>query len=240
MTGPVNDPTFDPEKGEGPGWRIGGGYPVTLDDIQPVLDDLNIPGETIFRNAFQQYPFTNCFHRELAKTEAQFQTYYNVGGGTIICAVSFGAKYKLLLDPARAQPTAIPPWRESLPKVTAMSDILWVQWVNLANSKGIPEKISGLKYVFRHQIVTTNTLYIMELAGNGADAPAGQTLQAPWPGKEFAMGSEQFEALMGTVHAISIVTLLVTHPNELGTKSIEKITVFTTDDDYHMLLTLTD
>jgi len=126
-----------------------------------------------------------------------------------------------------------------------MSDVLWIQWAAVANAQGIPGKASDLKYIFRHEIITPNTQFIMEKAGNDPDAEEGEVFFKPWPGREFTMGEEQFQALMGTVHAKSIVTLLTTHPRELGTKSIEKVNIFATRDPedstsiYHMLWTLT-
>ena len=128
-----------------------------------------------------------------------------------------------------------------------MSDVLWIQWVAVAEQQGTPEKVSQLKYIFRYNVITANTKFIIEQAAalkEGESIEEGE-FEAEWPGYEFVMGDDEFTALLGTVHGISIVDLLVTHANELGSKTIKSVTIFTTEGDvetgevYHMLWTLT-
>lgn len=96
---------------------------------------------------------------------------------------------------------------------------------------------SSLKYVFRYDVVTENTRFILNLA-----APMDG---ATWPGHEFKKGSEEFKALLGTPHRKGIAFLIATHPNEMPGKDIESINTFVTRrafgiQVYHMLFTLTD
>lgn len=84
-----------------------------------------------------------------------------------------------------------------------MSDVLWIQWADIASTAGVSS--GNLKYIFRHDIITPNTCFIMEQAVGAQEA--GE-LDEPFPGAEFTAESDQFKALMGTVHAKSIVDLL--------------------------------
>ena len=151
-------------------------------------------------------------------------------------------------SPAFKIDKAIPDWKTKLPRVSRMSDVLWIQWAYIAEQDGTPEKVSQLEYIFRYDVVTPNTKFIIEQAAAiEEEGPIEEgEFDARWPGYEFALGDDRFTALLGTVHGTSIVDLLVTHVNELGTKSIKSVTIFTTDGDsetgevYHMLWTLKD
>ena len=142
----------------------------------------------------------------------------------------------------------IPDWKTKLPRVSRMSDVLWIQWAYIAEQDGTPEKVSQLEYIFRYDVVTSNTKFIIEqAAAMEEEEPIEEgEFEAAWPGYKFVLGDDRFTALLGSVHGTSIVDLLVTHVNEMGTKSIESVTIFTTEGDvetgeaYHMLWTLKD
>ncbi len=68
-----------------------------------------------------------------------------------------------------------------------------------------------------------------------------------WPGLGFLLGTDEYKAMLGTPHGKGMVRLVVDHPDELGSKGIESITLFVTQDpdirdleQYHILFTLTD
>ena len=128
-------------------------------------------------------------------------------------------------------------WKERLPNVKQMSDVMWIQWVTVAEAEGTPSAVSDLKYIFRHDVITENTRFIIEQAAKVEE----DEFNADWPGLKFVPTDTEFLALLGTVHGLFNVHLLVSHPNELGTKAIEAVNIFTTDDgdNYHMLWTLT-
>ena len=128
-------------------------------------------------------------------------------------------------------------WKERLPNVKLMSDVTWIQWVTVAEAEGTPSAISDLKYIFRHEVITENTRFIIEQAAKVEE----DEFNADWPGLKFVTTDTEFLALLGTVHGVFNVHLLVSHPNELGTKAVEAVNIFTTDggDNYHMLWTLT-
>ena len=62
---------------------------------------------------------------------------------------------------------------------------------------------SALKYIFRYDVVTEDTRFIMNLA-----APVNSV---KWPGHKFNKGSEEFQALLGTPHGKGIVYMIATH-----------------------------
>lgn len=166
----------------------------------------------------------------------------NIHSGTVVALTSY--------SPANRIDKSDSDWKLKLPRVSKMSDVLWIQWVTVAQSEGTPEKIGGLEYIFRYDISTEDTKFVIEqAAAKHEGGPIGKTqFVAEWPGYEFTSSDEQFFGLLGTVHGSSIVDLIMTHATGLHGKSIESVTIFTTkrapDDDedgeiYHMLWTLT-
>ena len=128
-------------------------------------------------------------------------------------------------------------WKERLPNVNLMSDVVWIQWAAVAEAEGTPSAVGDLKYIFRHDIITENTRYIIEQAAKVVEGE----FNVDWPGLKFVATDAEFLALLGTVHGTFNVNLIISHPNEIGTKAIEAVNIFTTDDGdkYHMLWTLT-
>lgn len=166
----------------------------------------------------------------------------NIHSGVIVALSSF--------SPANRIDKADPDWKAKLPRVSKMSDVLWIQWVTVAQQIGTPEKIGGLEYIFRYDVATDDTRWVIEqAAARHEGGPIGDAeFVAEWPGYEFTIDDEaQFLALLGTVHGRSIVDLIMTHATGLPGKSIESVTIFTTKkdeddgegDSYHMLWTLT-
>jgi len=82
----------------------------------------------------------------------------------------------------------------------------------------------------------------MYTAASRLGYPGDAQVVANWPGARFPMGTSEFQALLDTPHGKGIVYLLVHHPNDLGTKNIEAITVLTARPSrgIHLLFTLTD
>ena len=164
----------------------------------------------------------------------------NVRSGTMVALSSYSPAFKI--------EKSDPDWMMKLPRVSKMSDVLWIQWVTVAAKVGTPEKVSDLRYIFRHDIATFNTKVIMEQAAakhEGEPIAEGE-FEAEWPGYEFTKADEQFTALLGTIHGKTIVDLIVTHDTGLPGKSIESVTIFSTEGNvdfgeaYHMLWTLKD
>ena len=126
-----------------------------------------------------------------------------------------------------------PDWKEKLPTVSKMSDVLWIQWVEVAAKKGTPEKISDLQYIFQYDVTTPNSKFIIEQAAakhNGDDLGEDE-FDTEWPGYTFTEKDEQFKALLATAQGTITFYLLMTHATGLPGKSIESVTIFTTEGD---------
>ena len=123
-----------------------------------------------------------------------------------------------------------------VPLIYKWSDVVGIIWADQARQSNVSP--NSLKYLFRHNIATPDTRQIIEgAAGNRF----GTKWEGVWPGKRFAKGTTQFQALLGTPHGKSITWLIVEHPNEFPKKDIESITIFTiAKGAYCMLFTLTD
>lgn len=230
----LESPTDIPE-GTGNGWSVNeepnGQAPP---DFVDAFDELDIPQGSAnhYRVSLQNQKFENCWHTGLPPTSARFSVHVNVKGKTIVANVSHSPAAMI-----NEQESVPADWKQKLPKVSRMSDVVWIQWATVAKAEATPLAVSDLKYIFRHEIIMENTRSIIDQAA----AKGEDEFNENWPGLKFVTTDTQFQALLGTIHGVSIVDLLVSHPNELGTKSIEAVNIFTTDegDNYHMLWTLT-
>ena len=165
----------------------------------------------------------------------------NVHSGTIVALSGFSSAH--LIGKSDTE------WKNKLPKVSRMSDVLWCQWVEVAKMDQTPEKVSQLKYVFKHDVSTPDTKFIVERAAalvENDNNMGKDEFECEWPGHKFQKDDKQFTALLGTIHGRSMVDLIVTHRSKLPNKSIASVTIFTTEGDeeagevYHILWTLTE
>lgn len=126
-------------------------------------------------------------------------------------------------------------WEAMLPNVSRWSDVVWILWKYMAGA----ERAHTLKYIFRHEVATKFTRQVMALCVGGVDPETGHLPR--WPGRTFRLGSDEFQAVLGTPHSRSIVYLLTQHPRELPFISIDSITIFsvTSMNDFQLLFTLT-
>ena len=167
---------------------------------------------------------------------------FNVPGKALIGINNYSPVYYLKqksnapnmdsIDPDRHVPL-----KDLLPRVFGWSDVVWIIWSHLAgNSAG------QLKYIIKHQVVTAVTQDVMAYIAEQAGLRGTHGYVAEWPGLRLTRGSDAFKALIGTPHGKGIVRILVDHPDEFSTKTIESITIFTTDGDFfqHLLFTLSD
>ena len=161
--------------------------------------------------------------------------YFNVPGRTIVAYHNVSPAHQLRQIYTQYNKPVPPDWEKALPFVSRLSDVLWIIWADLSKKAGKPP--GNLKYIFRHNIITTSTLTIMNLAVNSQIYV--------WPGKKFTPSDDQFMALLATAHGKGVFNLLTQHPADLGSRKIESITVFKTLSVMHagydhMLFTLTD
>lgn len=131
---------------------------------------------------------------------------------------------------AYAQALNLPSYLTRPPEVRFYSDILFILWAFHAGGEA-----SNLKYIFKKEISTPETIAIMNQASGQGE------LHTPWPGITFNKGTTQYKALLGTPHGKGIAHMLIGHPNELQGKDVVSITIFMTTtyaDEPNLLFTL--
>jgi len=122
---------------------------------------------------------------------------------------------------------------DQYPALQRWSDVVFLTWASVCQKTGGSEKVKGLKHFFRYHIKpkSTPTLNII-LEALGVKGPADVKI---WPpnqdhidGQTFDANSDGGKALIGTPHGSGICWFLWQHQDDLGTKTIDKITVFRT------------
>ncbi|KAL8966552.1 MAG: hypothetical protein Q9183_003320 [Haloplaca sp. 2 TL-2023] len=191
--------------------------------------------------AKQDKKFRNCRGRFTPRTEGIYEQIFNPRGRTMVNTFNYSPMYKAKRQQDRIQNRDVPPQDMIyyVPSIYKWSDVIGILWAEQARRSNVLP--NTLKYFFRHNVATPDTQQIIEgAAGN----PFGAKWKGRWPGKRFAKGTPQFQALLGTPHGKSITWLIVEHPNEFPKKDIESITIFTipdiTGEQYCILFTLTD
>ena len=162
--------------------------------------------------------FSRLIRRSKQATDGSFDNYYNVPSRTIVAFQNYSPSYRLK-EAYKAYNKPLPAdWEKDLPIVSRLSDVLWIVWTDLSQKAGTSP--GNLKYIFRHGIVTPETLNILQRSVNS---------QVPnWPGRRFTAHDTQFMALLATAHGNGVYNLLTQHQRELGFKNIESIIVFKT------------
>ncbi|KAF2852926.1 hypothetical protein T440DRAFT_553262 [Plenodomus tracheiphilus IPT5] len=102
-----------------------------------------------------------------------------------------------------------------LPDLKQWSDIAYLQWKLQAPD---PTK---LKYVIRYQINNAETNTIADMVNFEQDTE----LQA-WPGRTYDVKSQVGEALLGSPNGSGVAYLLAQHKEQLGHKTVSRITMF--------------
>lgn len=160
----------------------------------------------------------------------EYGNIYNIPGKTIVATTNWGPTFELKhwasapnMDAFGLAPYENYRLKDMLPRINRWSDIVWMIWSHLAGASA-----GQLEYVFRHDVQTDESLNIMVEAARRAGQQGGHIMNANWPGVPFAKGTDEFQAILGTPHGKGVVYLLVQHPNELATKNIQSVTVFST------------
>lgn len=111
-----------------------------------------------------------------------------------------------------------------VPELRFWSDVAFLQW------KSKSTKDSELKYVLRYNVLNIHAESILtsiHLANN--------TETMPWPGICYDATSLEGQALLGSPNGSGVAYMLIQHKQELGHKTIEKITVFRQGNELMLL-----
>ena len=94
-----------------------------------------------------------------------------------------------------------------LPQLRHWSDLVWIAWASISND---PAEAAALKYIFRHDVVTPDTVVTIESV-LGMEEGRYREGSCDWPGIKFNPGEEEFFALMGTPHGMDVRFHLITN-----------------------------
>ena len=120
------------------------------------------------------------------------------------------------------------------------SDVVFLEWQQLCVAPSSKGDIKGLRYIFRLLISNPDSQALMSKALENVGAKISQ-----WPGQDFGRSTKAFKALLGSPNGSGVAWLLINHKEQLGKKTVWKITVFrhegaAEDADPSMLLWLED
>ncbi|KAL9581881.1 MAG: hypothetical protein Q9212_003628 [Teloschistes hypoglaucus] len=195
--------------------------------------------------AEQNIPFKNCHSDNVKETGGKYDNVYNVVGKTIVGTYNYSPVLYASRTQEIVQHKKVTDLAPYIPDVYKLSDVQFIVWADQCRQQGAQPNV--LRYIFKHDVVTFSTKNIMRIAAGlepelEEKQGQGEDLSAAWPGLQFSPDSQQFKALMGTPHGKGVAYLILQHRNEMPTKNIESITVFTTsnDLDYDLLFTLTE
>ncbi|KAF3034171.1 hypothetical protein E8E12_005653 [Didymella heteroderae] len=107
-----------------------------------------------------------------------------------------------------------------LPKLRAFSDVLWGYW-----SRDNPD-VKNVKLFFMMGISNDQTNLLVATCLHNKK----ETLKE-WPGVTFDTSSDEGHALLGSPNGAAFAYFLMQHKEELGRKTITKVTVFRAETD---------
>ncbi|KAF2243987.1 hypothetical protein BU26DRAFT_569871 [Trematosphaeria pertusa] len=147
-------------------------------------------------------------------TRARFLMVINPRDGVILSLSSYA--------PWHMAQQQVPPVTV-LPKLKAYSDITFLQWYGSHGSDN-REAAQNIKFVFQTPIENADTKAII----TQALFKAGKELR-PWPGVTFSMHTDEGKALLGSPNGAGVAFMLIQHQQQLGRKTIARVTVFQDD-----------
>lgn len=104
------------------------------------------------------------------------------------------------------------------PQLRRMSDVYFLIWKKLASSN---KDLRNIKYFVRFHVKNA-------ASGNIAKEACGNEIPY-WPGRSFDMSTKEGRAILATPNGVGAAYFLINHKEDLGHKTITKVTVFKTD-----------
>jgi len=167
---------------------------------------------------YHDLPMPECTQDGLyyPPTNAIFMQVINPKDGAIVAYEN--------MSPPEANRLACRPRDLDVPDLKHWSDVAFLQWKLKATED------SELRYVLRYNVLNVLTESVVKSIHT---ANATETL--PWPGTSYSATSLEGQALLGTPNGSSVAYLLIQHKQELGHKTVDKITVFRKDRELMLL-----
>ncbi|KAM0718204.1 hypothetical protein Q7P37_006536 [Cladosporium fusiforme] len=169
--------------------------------------------------------------KKFHSTQAGYGNYYNPA--IIISSTNFG--------PAEMGPRSIPRVTGNpnpYPRLARLSDVLFLEYQRIMEEISDDYPMDQLKAVWRFDIVNEYTKSICIKFAAREEGYAAHHIPR-WPGKDFAVGSDEFAALVGSPNGVAVAYLLLQHREQMGRKHITSARVWY-DYALHMLFFIDD
>ena len=95
---------------------------------------------------------------------------------------------------------------QRLPQLRYWSDLVWIAWTSISDAL---EEVTALKYIFKYNVVTANTVAIIHSVLGVEEGRFPLYDRGDWPGIKFKPGEREFFALLGTPHGMYITLHLI-------------------------------
>lgn len=201
------------------GWTQDSRPHVRLDDeIIDAYRELGLSTEPTANRLVTFEHDTDTTHNgvENPMTGSEYENIFNVDGGAIVAEGNYAPdKRGIRIPPANMVP------------LKQYSDVVFLGWQQAAGAK-----VKGLKYIFRHAIMNSDTIIVLNeiLARRGE-----QRSPLYWPGLKINMQERDAWAILGTPNGRGAAWMLLQHKAQLGLKTFSDVTIFRDRHKYFSL-----
>ncbi|KAF2263948.1 hypothetical protein CC78DRAFT_602932 [Lojkania enalia] len=148
-------------------------------------------------------------------THANYITLFDAAAGLLVGQAKYSPKY---MGAKQDPPVSI------YPALKTWADIAFLQWQELHSQINSGANIGNVKYIFSSPVENDECVRLIDetLKKSGNE-------RKKWPGVTFDADSDEAKALIGCPNGIGPSYFLATHKKQLGSKIVEKVTVFMDD-----------
>ncbi|KAK2001139.1 hypothetical protein LX36DRAFT_570788 [Colletotrichum falcatum] len=186
--------------------------PVFTGKMDDVFNDRALP---VDERANIAYLFDNdmSFKQQSWLPRPSYGSYKNVMNpkyGAIMFDINWSPQYKVAKNR-----------RGNVPDLSALSDVIFFQWLHACKIDKVDPK--SLRVAYRFTIVTESTIQIIDQALRQAK----HTLAPGWTNRKvFSTRDSGGAAILGSTHGAGIAWLLIQHKDTLGIKTITEVAVW--------------
>lgn len=160
--------------------------------------------------------------KEWPPTNAEYVNWIDPETGLIIAASNYGPKY-LINSNENFSPS------QPLPNLKQWSDVTFLTWKKIVHNRiqndgMIPVPINILRPKIGNKLTNKVLVEVMKKLGKHGQMPK-------WPGIELTAESDEFKAVLSTPNGNGAAWLLAQHKPQFGLKTIDKMTIFWTEDE---------
>ena len=176
-------------------------------------------------------------------TGGAYTNVFSASDGVIVALANFSP-----LSEARRNPVSGISPEQRLPIVNHWSDVVANLW-----NKHAGDRAQGLKTIIRQNVQDDATKELLKevLFAGRRTVKSGYLKTSQWPGETVrtsVAGQHEFFELLGSPYGRGVANMLLRHPDKIGKKSVNGITVWTSGGEsgagdhvkYHMWFRLVD